>query len=119
MIRDCDEQGQQIEIYIKIEVLINFDPVLAITPKTSFTLSLGETEVYEIPNAIDPDDNSWPIIYLDSVPDKELKYPPFLNFDNSTNLISLEPQSIWVRGKTYFFNIVVREASSDSAMTTY
>ena len=32
VIRDCDDQGRQLEIYIDIDVLLNIDPVLSSIP---------------------------------------------------------------------------------------
>ena len=42
-----------------------------------------------------------------------------MTYQNATNTLTLNPDTIWFRGRTYFFTMVVREYQSDTVMTVY
>ena len=42
-----------------------------------------------------------------------------MNFENATNTLSFRPIDFWTSGKTYFFQIVIKEANSDSVQYVY
>lgn len=50
---------------------------------------------------------------------QEDKYPPFLMYENSTQTITLFPNSTQVQGRTYYFAIVVKEKNSKSVQYPY
>ena len=82
-------------------------------------MKVGETVSYQLPQTYDPDDNSNPIAYLDYTSGKEDSYPPFLTYRNATNTLTMSPDTIWFRGRTYYFTVVVKEYQSDTVMTVY
>lgn len=50
---------------------------------------------------------------------QETKYPPFMNFENSTNTITFRPIDFWTSGRTYYFSIVIKEKNSASVLYSY
>ena len=83
-------------------------------------MDVGEIANYTLPEVYDPDSNSLIEVYLDQYPDEGWsKYPPFLTFENETNILIFTPDTIWVRGRNYYFSMVVKEANSDTIMTRY
>jgi hypothetical protein len=50
---------------------------------------------------------------------QEDKFPPFLMYENSTQTITLMPNSSFVQGRTYYFAIITKEKNSDSVTYPY
>lgn len=67
---------------------------------------------YTIPDTKDKEKNSEIEVYLEAHPDPEKEFPPYFNFDNETMTIIFRTHSIWHQGRSYFFNIIIREKDS-------
>jgi hypothetical protein len=119
IIRDCDSLGRLLELNLYIEVLSNTHPDFVSEPETSFTMAVGDIISYKLPPVVDPDGNDIPEVYVDYMDAQEEKYPPFLMFENSTNTITLKPDSQWVQGRTYYYTIIVKEQNSDSVKYSF
>ena len=70
---------------------------------------MGDIVTYKLPEVYDPDSNSIEEVYLDVNPSYRDHYPPFLTYNNATRTLTFEPDTIWVRGRTYYFDMVVKE----------
>ena len=82
-------------------------------------MELQDVATYKLPRTYDPDSNAIGIeVYLEPTASYPDKYPPFLTYDNATRTLTFKPDTIWVRGRTYYFTIVVKEKSSN-AKTEY
>lgn len=46
-------------------------------------------------------------------------FPPFVNFTNGTNTITLLPNNVLYQGRTYYFSVVLKETHSDFMMNIY
>jgi len=46
-------------------------------------------------------------------------FPPFLNYINDTMTLEFRPDSIWYKGNTYHFSIVVKQTHSDILLYPY
>jgi hypothetical protein len=102
-----------------IMVLSNTYPSPAKDIETSFDLDVGDVFTYQLPQMIDPEGNDDPEVYIDVMDAQEEKYPPFLMYENATNTIVLRPNSTQVQGRTYYFEIIVKEKNSDSILYPY
>ena len=40
-------------------------------------------------------------------------------FENATNTITLKPDSRWVKGRTYYYTVTVKESNSDSVKNSF
>ena len=119
VIRDCNAFGRLLELSLAISVLPNQSPQFRTQPKVSWLMELGTVETYKLPVAYDPDQNAIGVeVYLEATPQYPDKYPPFLTYDNATQTLTFKPDTIWVRGRTYYFTVVVKEKAS-SAKTEY
>jgi len=119
LIRDCDVLNRLLEANLYINVLSNNYPDFVTEPTTSWTMAEGDVVTYRLPNVVDPEGNDEPEVYVDIMDAQEDKYPPFLMFENSTNTLIFKPNSKWVRGKQYYFTIVVKEKNSDSVKYSF
>jgi len=72
---------------------------------------------YKLPALKDNEGNDDPEVYIANMTNQP--FPPFLFFNNDTNSLKFTPHSIWYRGRTYYFTIVVKEMHSDSIFYTY
>jgi len=118
IIRDCDPKGV-LELNLYIDVLSNSHPDFVEEIETSFTLAVGDEEIYTLPDVEDADENDDPVVVIDRMEAQEDKYPPFLNFENDTNTIIMRPDSTEYSGRTYYFTIIVKEKNSDSVKYPY
>lgn len=82
-------------------------------------MDVGDVLSYRIPQLVDPEGNDMPECYIDKMEGQEDKYPPFLMYENSTQTITLMPNSTQVQGRTYYFSIIVKEKHSHSIVYPY
>jgi len=72
-----------------------------------------------LPALTDSDKNDVPMVVIGKMEAQEEKFPPFLHFDNKTNVIYMNPNSKYYAGRVYYFTIVVKESNSDSVKYPY
>ena len=119
IIRDCNQFSRLLELSLDITVLPNAAPQFVSQPKVSWLMELQDVETYKLPRTYDPDKNAIGIeVYLEPTANYPDMYPTFLTYDNDTRTLTFKPETIWVRGRTYYFTIVVKERSSN-AKTEY
>jgi hypothetical protein len=117
--RDCNAFERLLELNLYVKVLSNQYPAPVSDIQTSFTMDVGDVLSYRIPPLVDPEGNDTPQVYVGTMEAQEDKYPPFLMYENSTQTITLMPNSTQVMGRTYYFAIVVKEQNSDSVQYPY
>lgn len=119
IIRDCDHLNRLLELNLYIEIKANTYPDFVTPVKTDWEMNVNDTEEYRMPAWSDPEGNDVAEIYVTNMTGQEKKYPPFMNFEEATNTLSFRPVDFWTSGKTYFFQIVIKEKNSDSIQFVY
>ena len=119
IIRSCDKLNRLLEMNLYIEVLTNTYPEFVSEPDTTFVVELNEVLQYKLPDALDPEGNDEPEIYVGKMVNQEDKYPDFLIYSNETKTIKFEPKDKKYAGQTFYFTIVIKEKNSDSVKFDY
>lgn len=107
--------------------------------ETTFRLTVGKVAEYRLPPIVDKEENDEPEVYVKPVDGKmivsdecgnpfiknpasvgtPLPYPEFMHFENATNTINFRPDNPWDKGKTYWFQLIVKEKNSDVIVYPY
>jgi len=119
VIRNCDGLSRLLELNLYINVLSNSHPDFEDDIETSFTFDVGDDFTLKLPKVTDADGNDDPVVVIDLMEAQEDKFPPFLNFQNDTNTITMRPDAKEYSGRTYYFTIIVKEKNSDSVKYPY
>lgn len=109
ILRSC-AGGNLYELYLYIEIKNNNYPDFKTELETSYLLTVGKVHEYKLPQVEDKEGNEVEV-YIEPVKDKE--YPKFLFFDNITNTMIFRPEDQWDKGKSFYFQMVLKEKDSD------
>jgi hypothetical protein len=116
-LRGCSHFNKLYEIYLYIEVLSNTYPDFVTEIETSWTLSVNEVFKYTLPALKDKEGNDDAVVYIRAMDNQP--YPPFLSYNNYSQELTFQPNSVWYSGLTYYFAIVVKEKHSDTVLYPY
>ena len=111
--------GQLIEINFNVDVRFNSPPDFVVKPETTFVLAVGDVLTYLLPPVVDPEGNDTPLVFITTTVTHEDGFPPFLTFDNSTSSLIFENITAAYEGKTFYFDLITKEANSESMMVNY
>jgi len=117
VLRGCSSANQLAELYLYVEVKKNTYPDFKTEIETAWTLAVGDSFSYQLPELVDAEGNDESELFIQKMPDQE--YPPFLSFDNQTNTLNFEPNSVWFQGRDFYFVILVKEKNSDTVLYPY
>jgi hypothetical protein len=76
-------------------------------------LELYETRTYEVPQTYDPDGNTDTVVSIAPNERFEELFPAFLDYNTQTRELFFYPDTVWVRGRKYYFKYVVKESTTD------
>jgi len=104
-------------MYLYVEVLSNTHPDFVTEIDTSWTLNVSEVFQYTLPALSDKEENDESEVYIRAVDNQP--YPPFLNYNNYSRVLTFRPDSVWYADQKYQFAIVVKEKNSDTVKYDY
>jgi hypothetical protein len=85
-----------LELNLYLNILANTHPDFVTELTTAFTMAVNSTEVYKLPDIVDPDGNSEPEVYIMPMEAQEDQYPTFLHYDNDTRTITFKPDDLFL-----------------------
>lgn len=119
IIRGCSKYDDLLEMYFGIEVKKNTNPDFVKDVQTTWKLNVGDKFEYKLPGLTDTEKNDDPEVFINTPNKRGQTYPPFMYYNNDTKSIQFNPHSIWYQGRTYNFQIQVKERNSDTNVRSY
>ena len=118
-IRHCDYYERLFDLRLQIDVKYNTQPVFVDTPQTNFFLAFNDTQLYRLPDTIDPQGNANAEILVEPFDGYENLYPPFMTNFNGNRTFEFVVDKEEYAGKSYFYKVILKEVGVNAIGFSY